>query len=857
MAVQRESAGQTKEKKVSSPGPTKAKSKNSPKKISATRKPDDMSLEEWQSALRRNFSFTQKFRLEPSENQTYEKPNPYFVVKNLSNQNRYDLEIRGLQPHDNYCACPDYQINTLGTCKHIEYALRVLSRNKGYRSALQKPLQSHLSQVEIRYGSRRQVMLRPGYGLSPKSLKIINSYFESIELGCEYVLKDMAHEKFSEFVKQFAATGSQLRLREDAVEYIAQLRDRTGLRNRVKELFPKGSESDLWKSLLKTDLYYYQRDGALFAALNGRCMLADEMGLGKTIQAIAACEILARAAGVERVLVVTPTSLKHQWKSEIGKFSDRSTEVIEGFGTRRRELMQTPTFFKITNYDVVRRDLDSLNAWEPDLIILDEAQRIKNWKTSTAQNVKKLKAQHCIVLTGTPLENRVEELHSLVEFVDRFHFGPLFRFLSEHQNTDEIGKVIGYKNLDRINESLQGLLLRRSKAKVLSQLPPRIEKTFFVPMTKEQMDCHQEYAKAVAEIVAKWKRMRFLSDTDQKRLMSALQSMRMSCNSTFLLDRTTRHQNKVTELFKILDDVFESPDNKAVIFSQWLRTHELVIEWAEKRKLDFAYFHGSLDGTQRKNVIEKFMTNPKCQILLSTDAGGVGLNLQKANVVINMDQPWNPAILEQRIGRSHRLGQKQPVQVYNLVSQGTIEEGMLKTLAFKKSLFSGVLDGGQKEIFLGGSRLTKFMESVEKATTAVPASMGQEDLSESDKQNQVVTSVMDSAGSKPQSANRVVVDARATATETEIQQSSSRVAQKDTEGPWGPLLQVGLQMLQALSTEHSSSRDMTDEQKRSRKNPSIFEIDDKTGQVFLKVPAPSVEKIQKFASALQSLFSIE
>lgn len=813
------------------------------KKISPTRKPDDMSLEEWQAALRRNFSFTQKFRLESSENTTDEKPNPYFTVRNLLNDNRYELEVRGLNSHDNYCSCPDYQINTLGTCKHIEYALRVLQKKTTYKSALLKPKPPRVSEVVIRYGGPRKVIFRPTKDLDAKALKVVNIYFLAIPSSREYVLREKAHEKFSKFVNDFESSGKHLRLREDALQYIAQLRDQTSLQKRVKGLFPNGIESDIWKTLLKSDLYRYQKEGALFAAQNGRSMIADEMGLGKTIQAIAASEILAQVAGIEKVLIVTPTSLKHQWKSEIGKFSNRSVEVIEGFSTQRRELMQTKTFFKITNYDVVRRDLDSLNAWEPDLIILDEAQRIKNWKTSTAKNVKKLKSEHCLVLTGTPLENRVEELHSLVEFVDRFHFGPLFRFLSKHQNTDETGKVIGYRNLDQINESLQGILLRRSKAKVLTQLPPRIEKTFFVPMTREQMDYHNEYANVVAQIVAKWKRHHFLSDADQKRMMSALQSMRMSCNSTFLLDRTTRHQNKITELFKILDDVFESANSKAVIFSQWLRTHELIIEWAQKKKMDFSYFHGSLDGMQRKKVIEKFMTDPKCRLFLSTDAGGVGLNLQKANVVINMDQPWNPAILEQRIGRSHRLGQNQSVQVFNLVSQGTIEEGMLKTLAFKKSLFSGVLDGGQKEIFLGGSRLTKFMESVEEATSAVPASMGAENLAESDRETQAITLVAES-GSPSQLAKETSSPIAVVPSQPKMQNLIPNVASL-----WEPLLQIGLQMLQTLAA--STTGHVTETQKQK----PIFETDEKTGQVYFKVPAPSHEKIQKFAVALQELLS--
>src|SRR5262249_8599275 len=130
--------------------------------------------------------------------------------------------------------------------------------------------------------------------------------------------------------------------------------------------------------------------------------------------------------------------------------------------------------------------------------------------------------------------------------------------------------------------------------------------------------------------------------------------------------------------------------------------------------------HGGVPGQQRKGLIERFREEPRCRAFLATDAGGVGLNLQHASMVVNVDLPWNPAVLEQRIGRVHRLGQRQPGRVVNFVAQGTIEEGMLSVLKFKQSLFAGVLDGGEKEVFLGGSRLTKFMETVEKASAAIP-----------------------------------------------------------------------------------------------------------------------------------------
>ena len=196
--------------------------------------------------------------------------------------------------------------------------------------------------------------------------------------------------------------------------------------------------------------------------------------------------------------------------------------------------------------------------------------------------------------------------------------------------------------------------------------------------------------------------------------------------STCLLDQQTDHGVKADELATLLDEIFERPDTKAVVFSQWLRMHEILVRRLERRKRAWSHvlFHGGVASHPRQALIDRFRDDPSCRAFLSTDAGGVGLNLQHATVVVNMDLPWNPAVLEQRIGRVHRLGQTQAVQVVSFIAKGTIEEGMLSVLGFKRSLFAGVLDGGEREVFLGGSRLTRFMESVQTVAAGIPAGGG-------------------------------------------------------------------------------------------------------------------------------------
>ncbi len=591
----------------------------------------------------------------------------------------------------------------------------------------------------------------------------------------------------------------------------------------LREAFPRGSKSAALKKLVKTQLYDYQAEGALFAARAGRCLIGDEMGLGKTIQAIAAAEILARHFGVERVLIVCPTSLKHQWQREIERFTDRSVQVIGGLRPRRTMQFGQASFFKIMNYDTVHADLDLIDGWAPDLVVLDEAQRIKNWNTRVARHVKKIQSPYAIVLTGTPLENRLEELVSIVQFVDRFRLGPTYKLLDTHQVKDEHGKVVGYKNLDRLGATLQPILLRRQKDEVLSQLPERLDQNYFVPMTPLQMQFHAENQEIVARIVQKWRRYKFLSESDQRRLMIALQNMRMACDSSYLLDQGTNSGTKAAELATVLGELFESGAEKAVIFSQWLRMHEVLRPVMREQGWDHVLFHGGVPGHKRKDLVDRFRDDPRCRLFLATDAGGVGLNLQFASVVVNMDLPWNPAVLEQRIGRVHRLGQKRPVQVVNFVAKGTIEEGMLSVLAFKKSLFSGVLDGGAKEVFLGGSRLTKFMETVEKATDAIPEpSYDHEAPPESEERSELI----------PARGRKRLGTSEATARET---------ASAD---PWAGLLQTGLAFLQQLQSAA---------QPGASKKSSLLERDPQTGAAYLKLPMPKPEALDQIMQALSGL----
>jgi len=205
------------------------------------------------------------------------------------------------------------------------------------------------------------------------------------------------------------------------------------------------------------------------------------MGLGKTIQGIGVAELLAREAGIGKVLVICPTSLKAQWRDEILRFSRRSAQLILGSAKDRAAQYENGSFFTICNYEQVLRDILPIERVKWDLTVLDEGQRIKNWEARTTRVVKGLRSRFALVLSGTPLENRLEELYSVVQFIDDRRLGPAFRFLNRHRVVDEKGKVLGYKNLDSLRENLRPVVLRRTREEVMSQLPPRTTEIRRIP----------------------------------------------------------------------------------------------------------------------------------------------------------------------------------------------------------------------------------------------------------------------------------------------------------------------------------------------------------------------------------------
>src|SRR5580704_9542384 len=369
-----------------------------------------------------------------------------YQITNPTSGGQYRVSIRGFDVGDNTCECPDFRTNTLGTCKHIEAVLAALREETPPQLRRRKAAVTH-PEIYLRYGEQ----LRLGLHLPPRPSAPMQTLADTF-FDPQSAWK--AGDHYQNLIEAVEKVPEQVTIFSDAMEFMEREIDRHEMAEREKEWVAQLEMGELTLDLLTVPLYPYQTRGALFAACRGRCILGDDMGLGKTAQALAAVELLARERGVERVLVVAPASVKYQWQTEIQKFTGRPVQVIEGTTAQRLAQYKEPTFYRLINYEIALKDLDELNAWQPDLIVLDEAQRIKNWESKTTRAIKRLRSRYAIVLTGTPLENKLEELYSIVQFVDDRRLGPAFQFLNDHRVLDENGTLLGYRNLDKIREKL-------------------------------------------------------------------------------------------------------------------------------------------------------------------------------------------------------------------------------------------------------------------------------------------------------------------------------------------------------------------------------------------------------------------
>ncbi|MDR1084532.1 MAG: DEAD/DEAH box helicase [Deltaproteobacteria bacterium] len=603
-----------------------------------------------------------------------------YQVDNPKSGRSYRVSLRGWEKGKSFCECPDFKVNTLGLCKHTLAVMNYLEqRGKNLKKA--KPWEPTEIEVYLDYTVRPAALrLQTPAFMADKTLKLLKPFFNQPITDVLALVKTVA---------VLDDLGEEPVIFPDALEHIELALHRIKIKKITEEIRKDPANHPLRQNLLKVDLLPYQLDGLAFAAGAGRAILADDMGLGKTIQGVGLAELLAKYSGIKKVLIICPASLKSQWQNEIRRFCDRSVSLVLGQAHLRRLQYSGQTFFTICNYEQVMRDRAVAKLTDWDLIILDEAQKIKNWETSSHRAVAELKSRYFLILTGTPLENSLDELYTLVKLVDDQLLGPAFRFLNAHKQTDERGKLMAWQGLNEIKAALAPVFLRRTRAQVMTELPPRQVDIFPVAATEEQLELHNHYMKMVNRIIKK----PFLTEMDLLRLKKFLLMSRLAANSTALVDKELPGKSGKMKSFEaLIERLLAEEDRKIIVFSEWTGMLNLVENCLKSFEATWVRLDGSVPQTKRQALIRQFTDDLQTRLFLCTNAGSVGLNLQAADTVINLDLPWNPAILEQRIGRAHRMGQTKPVQVFLLVTKETIEERLLDLLGAKSALALAALD---------------------------------------------------------------------------------------------------------------------------------------------------------------------
>jgi len=418
-------------------------------------------------------------------------------------------------------------------------------------------------------------------------------------------------------------------------------------------------------------------------------ILADEMGLGKTLQAIA---FLTSEKGNGPSIVIAPTSLLYNWKSEIETFSkDLNSIVISGTKKVREELLNDIEDYDIiiTSYPLIRRDIERYKEINFNYCFLDEAQQIKNPASLNASSVKELKAKGYFALTGTPMENSLTELWSIFDFIMP---GYLLNY-SKFSKTYEIPII---KNEDKnalseLNKHIKPFILRRLKKDVMKELPPKIERKLLVEMTKEQKNLYAYYLKsAKKEVGEEIKGNGF--NKSRIRIIAILTRLRqICCDPTVFVDGFSGESGKMLALDELLDGIVNE-GHRLLLFSQFTSVLKNIRERLNKNKISNMYLDGSTKSEDRLKMVNEFNEGDVSVFLISLKAGGTGLNLTGADMVLHFDPWWNPAIEDQATDRAHRIGQEKTVEVIKLLAQGTIEEKIFNLQQKKKEIIKSVID---------------------------------------------------------------------------------------------------------------------------------------------------------------------
>ena len=482
-------------------------------------------------------------------------------------------------------------------------------------------------------------------------------------------------------------------LEEEGIRYVKGRRGLKSLRNSLKNLKRKGFELP---DDINANLRNYQKEGYTwlktldFLGFGG--ILGDEMGLGKTLQTIT---FIVSNKG-SKTLIVAPTSLVYNWNSEFKKFAPSlKIGVLNGAPKERENIIKSLDNYDVlvTTYNLVKRDLEIYKDIEFDYCILDEAQNIKNGHSQNAKVCKAIKAKRKFALTGTPLENSLMELWSIFDFIMPGYLYNEKKFTTRYHRRLSEDPVI----IEELTRLIKPFILRRYKKDVIKELPDKIEKKLVVPMNDKQLEVYGTFADYAKKVIEKK-----IKDDEFKKskieILSFITKLRQIClDPSIVMDNYEGGSGKIDALIELVNQSIEE-GHKILVFSQFTSVLKNIAAKFKLEDISFYYLDGSTPSKARGALVESFNNDNTSVFLISLKAGGTGLNLTSADVVIHFDPWWNPAVEDQATDRAHRIGQKKVVEVIKMVVENSIEEKIIELQEEKKKLIDKIVG---EEVNLG------------------------------------------------------------------------------------------------------------------------------------------------------------
>ena len=533
--------------------------------------------------------------------------------------------------------------------------------------------------------NKKHIQLKNGTMVNIENIREINKWieflkrFEFTRKHNMYQAKTTTALELDEFLKEFFNTKTNSNQEHKTI--ISELKGKKS----VEEITIPKNVSSVLREYQKQGVYWM---GFLRKYKFGG-ILSDEMGLGKTIQALTTLSLYKGPH-----IVVCPKTLIFNWENEIKKyFPNFSYLLIIGEQSKRKQLIKKAREFDIvlTSYSLLQKDYKNYldEEFEFGYKILDEAHYVKNMKTLSSKSVRLVKAKNIVLLTGTPLENNLEELYGTFELIMPGYLGTKQEFKREFVSKIERNNKT---SLEMLQAKIRPFILRRTKSQVLKELPEKQEQVVLSQMTNKQIAIYNEVLNRVKNETFGYVR-EFGFGRSRMKVLSALLRLRQVCNHPGLLDKEfigeEEISGKFSQFLELLTEVVES-ERKVLVFSQFTSMLDIFEKELDSRKILFTRLDGSTKN--RFGVVEEFNNNPEIKVfLISLKAGGVGLNLASASAVFLFDPWWNPMVEKQAIDRAHRIGQTQRVNIYKFITKNSIEEKILKLQKRKGNLFDNLI----------------------------------------------------------------------------------------------------------------------------------------------------------------------